>query len=427
VALANLAAARVVLDRDLATLPAASPRRAQILQALSSQITPAVRTALTAYNRQSLITPLPASAVLAFGISCGTQTLATGAGTLAVAGPATAAPSGQTPTVVRVYALTAEGALYQVLLGQQLAICAPTPVARGVKAITTDGPTVYALAQESGHWVVVSIDAAGKAATRFAVPGNTAHLPVALAVVGGDYYIAYQGVSPQSGGIWHFAGAKVVRATQTIPTTAGVAAIGVAASNAPFALLTDGSILRLAPAGQAAPDPVALAAPITPVDPSTYQPGSPVPTVPPGASPSATPTATATAQAATGSIAPAATATHSAAASKTPAHATPTPSATPTPLPTPPTPTTAPTLFAGPSSVTADRTAAASIVVGDGTTPRVVRFSVNGLYLQPVQQYVYASSLAPLESVAISPDGTRVFAWSGTHLVMITLPAASGS
>ncbi|HEY7779456.1 MAG TPA: Stp1/IreP family PP2C-type Ser/Thr phosphatase [Ktedonobacterales bacterium] len=425
-ALANLAAARAVLDHDLTTLPADSPRRAQIQQAISEQIAPAVRAVLGAYNRQALITPLPASAVTSYGLSCGTQSLATGAGTLAVAGSGTPATSGQSPTVVRIYALTAQGALYQVLLGQELAICAPTPVATGVKAITTDGPAVYALEQESGHWYVVSIDAGGKAAIRFAVPGNTAHLPVALAAVGTDFYVAYQGVSTQSGGVWRFVGAKPTKPAQTVTTPAGVSALGVAAGNAPFALLTDGSILRLAPAGQAVVDPVALAGPITPVDPSTYQPGSPVPTLPAGAGAITTPAATATSQAATGSIAPAATATHTAAASKTPTHAAPTPTTAPTPLPTPPAPTGAPTFFSGPSSLSADRSAAATIVVGDGTTPRVVRFSVNGLYLQPVQQYFYTSSLAPLESVAVSPDGTRVFAWSGAHLVMITLPAASG-
>jgi hypothetical protein len=53
----------------------------------------------------------------------------------------------------------------------------------------------------------------------------------------------------------------------------------------------------------------------------------------------------------------------------------------------------------------------------------VVRFTVSGPTLQLAQQYVYGPPLASLQSVTVSADGTRVFAWSGTELVEVTLPA----
>ena len=104
--------------------------------------------------------------------------------------------------------------------------------------------------------------------------------------------------------------------------------------------------------------------------------------------------------------------------------------ATPT---VPPTPTATPgveqypgapqTLFTSASGFAADRTASGSLIIGDGASTRVVRFGVSGAAPHVMRQYTYGAPLAALQSVTISPDGTRLFAWSGAQLVQVTLPS----
>jgi hypothetical protein len=87
-----------------------------------------------------------------------------------------------------------------------------------------------------------------------------------------------------------------------------------------------------------------------------------------------------------------------------------------------PTPTGTQTLFTGASGFAADRAALGSLYVGDGASTRVVRFGVSGADLQPPSQYTYGAPLSALQSVTVSPDGTRLFAWSGTQLVVVAVP-----
>ncbi|GAC1447836.1 MAG: hypothetical protein PVSMB4_04060 [Ktedonobacterales bacterium] len=338
--------------------------------------------------------------------------MSTGPNTLVAAGPIAAA-AGQGDIL---YALTGDNALYTVGIGASGATCAANPtVAHGVKALAGDGPLVYALVEDGGHWTVLAVDTQGKTSLKLSLPADAAHTPVALAVRGGDFYAAYNGVEPNSGGIWHFAGKDLSKPAQTITTTPGVASVSVADTGTLFALLADGSLVRLDGAGHVLPVAVSLASPVLSADPSTYVASTPVPTLPTAESaPVNAPTASATPAQVSGSISPSGTATAPAATPATPTVAPQTGSTSALAGP--------PTLFAGSSTLSADRTAAGRLLVGDGAVPRVVRFDASGSDLRPIQQYVYGPPLSPLQSVTVSADGTRVYAWSGAQLVAVTLP-----
>ena len=406
-ALASLASVQQRLQQDLVTLPLDSQGRQEIHQALDSVIAPAVRNAVQTYNQESLITALPASAVSSYPVECASATLASGPDALAAVGPVKI-PAGQTTAPVTIFAQAGQGALYQVDLAAGAATCGAAPIVpQGVQALATDATQLYALVQQSNSWVVLAIAAGSKPATKLTLPADRTHAPIALAARGGDFYVAFQNPQTGSGGIWHFRGADLTKPAQTIATPAPVASLSVAASGAPFALLPDGSLVRWDSAGHMQTMSVQLASPVLPTDPSTYVASTPVPTVPPTATATATPTpeqAPSTLVGGTSTPAPSSTATP--------------PATTPTPTPEGPT-----TLFSGSSSLSADRVGPGDLVVGDGAVPRVVRFTVSGPALQLAQQYVYGPPLASLQSVIVSADGTRVFAWSGTELVEVTLPA----
>jgi hypothetical protein len=426
-ALAALAAARQRLRRDLADLPLDGPGRALVQSALDGDLTQAVRDVLLRYNQQNAIVMLPSSAIGTFSISCGSATLGTGAQAL-VAG---AAASGQAAAPIPLYAVSDAGALYQVTLDSTsaTATCPGGPiVSQGVKAVAGDQGQVYALTDVGGTWQLLQVGADGKTTPKIALPDAASTTVVALAVHGGDYYVAFQGANPAQSGILHFTGADAKKPAQSIQTQAGIVALSVAASGTPFALLDNGSVVHLDAAGQVAADPVSLATPIAAADPSAYIASTPVPTVP-TAIPTARPTATPAQAPVGGAIAPSGTATPSptaanAAAAASPG-ATPTPPPTPTPTPAPPAApveTGSTTLFGGPSSISAAGAPAGDLFVGDGAAPRVVRFAVSGAELQPVRQYVYGAQLSTLQSVTASADGTRLFARSGDLLVQVALP-----
>ncbi|HEV7129103.1 MAG TPA: Stp1/IreP family PP2C-type Ser/Thr phosphatase, partial [Ktedonobacterales bacterium] len=416
-ALASLAAARQRLQRDLATLPLDGTGRARIQQALTNDVTPAVRSALTSYNQQGMIEALPASAVASFTVSC-SATLASAPSALIAVGAATAA-SGATAPPVTLYALTGGGAVYQLTVSSGAATCGASPVvAQGVKALASDGATLYALAQVSGGWQVLSATGSGKPSAVVTLPADGTHNPQTLAVHGGDVYVAYAGANTQDGGgIWHFTtgGATPAKLAQQVSIARGngIAALVVAASGTPFALLLDGSVLSWSGAGQLAAVSITLVAPIQPADPQTYQTSTPVPTPPPtptAAPPDPTPTTAQATASLSGSGTPAAT---------TPASPTLTAAPTATPLPV----TAGQTQFGGFSSLTADRIVGGTLLIGDSTLPRVVRFAVAGDSLALDRQYVYGPLLQPLQSVTVSADGSRLYAWSGGQLVEVTLPA----
>jgi hypothetical protein len=207
-----------------------------------------------------------------------------------------------------------------------------------------------------------------------------------------------------------------------------VAALAVAASGMPFALLMDGSVVRWDAGGHVNALPIALARPVATADPSAYAASTPVPTLPPTTGSAATQQTPAV----TGTLAPDVTATPSPTAPATPtgaaasaATAAPASTATPTPTPTAggsQTSSGTTQVFGGSSSLSSDRVGSGDIFVGDGALPRVVRFTVNGSDLQLARQYVYEPSLSELQSVTASADGTQLFAWTGGQLVQVTLP-----
>lgn len=428
VALSQLAAAQQRLQHDLATLPANPQTRAQAQATLQQQVAPAVRLALTTYNQQNMIVPLPASSVATYTVNCAAS-LASGQAALAAVG--LPAPTGtETQAPVAVYALSGNGAVYALALSGSTATCGATPVVtQGVKALASDGPRLYALAQNTNkQWVVLTVDAQGKSAPVATLPADAAHTPLTLAAHNNDLYVAFEGAQADSGGVWHLvAAAPQDRLAQTISVPMGISALAVTAAGEPFALRLDGSLVSFDAEGRLALPDVSVATPVPDIDPSTYTVATPVPTVPPAMTPA--PNVPATSQAtgqATGALA------------GTPAVITPTVPATSTTSVTPgvttsptsnPTTTTAPgtltsgtTQFGGSSSLSAERAAGGTLVVGDGSLPRVVRFSVSSATLAVQQEYVYSAPLLPLQSVTTSPDGTRLYAWSGAQLVAIALP-----
>lgn len=430
-ALATLASAQQQLRQDLANLPLDDQGRVLVQHALDTVVAPAVRSALQTYNDLNQITTLPASAVTTYAVSCCSGTPANGPQALAFAGALPLA-AGQSAPVEVLYELTGDGALYKVTISPSAATatCGTAPVVpQGVKAVANDQPQVYALAQQGTGWTVLQVGADGKTTAKITLPTNapSGATPVALAAHGGDYYIAFNGPQAGQGGIWHFAGSDLKKPAQTITTPESVTALGAAASGATFAMLADGNVVGWDPQGHVAPVSIALAPLVVTADPNAYVAATPVPTLPATPSPVPTADATATPQTATGSLAPQATSSATSAPTTATTPTTPTATAAPTPTATAvgsqlSSATNAP--FGATSSLTADRTSTSGdIFVGDGGTPRVVRFAVNGSDLQLVHQYVYGAPLATLQSVTTSADGSRLYAWSGTQLVEVTLPA----
>jgi hypothetical protein len=268
----------------------------------------------------------------------------------------------------------------------------------------------------------MQLSAASAPAVKITLPTDETAAPSSLAVLHGEVFVVYP--KGQSSEILHYGGADLKKPVQTLTTASTVNALRLTTGGMPVLLLADGSLATWDAVGQMHVVPVSLAAPAVTTDPHAYTSATPVPMIAPTptAAP-ATPTATAapatpspTTAPASGTIAPAATATTAGAA---------TPAATPTNTPGA-TGTTAAapiTLFDGPASITADRAPTADLYIGDGSTPRVVRFTVSGAALTLARQYVYAATLPPLRGVTSAPDGAHLFAWSGDQLVEVTLPA----
>ncbi len=432
-ALNSLANAQQRLRQDLISLPLDKQGRATVQHALDTVIAPAVRDVLLTYNQHYQIATLPISSITKYTVACGAAALASGSEELVAVGPS-APPAGQAAAPVTLYALSGEGALYQITLDATTATatCGAAPVvAQGVKALASDRDQLYALTQQSGGWAVLQVGAAAKTTPKITLSAGPSDRPVALAAHGGDFYVAFEGASQGGSGIWYYGGTDLKKPAQTIAMPTGIAALGAVASGGPFALLLDGSLVRWDGAGHVIAMPVTLAPPIVTADPTAYAASTPVPTLPPGSSAPATSgsaatatptTATPTTQPVGSSLAPNSTTTPASTASL-PAATVPAPVATPTPsgvssqlVPG------APTLFGGSSSLSADRVASNDLFVGDGATSRVVRFTLNGPDLQLVRQYVYGPPLSPLQSVTAAADGTRLFAWSGSQLVEVALP-----
>lgn len=418
IALVHLAAAQQQLQHDLATLPVDSQSRAQVEQVLHQEIAPAVRFALTTYNQQNMIVSLPSSSVTTYTVNCAAS-LASGQGALVAAGPPAPAAN-ETSAPVALYALAGNGALYALTLANSAATCGTIPlIAQGVKALTSDGPRLYALAQGADkQWSVLAVDTLGKAAPVAVLPADATHTPLTLAAHNGDLYVAFAGAQTGSGGIWHFsAGAPLARLTQTIGLPLGASALAVTAAGTPFVLLENGSLVSVDASGRTAEAPVSVATPVQGIDPAIYTAATPVPTVPATPTPApALPTATL----ATGQAAGAIAGTPGA----TPGPGTPAATATPTSQPAAPGNLAGGvTQFSGPSSLTAERATGGTLVVGDGGLPRVIRFAVAGTTLVVQREYVYGPPLLPLQSVTTSADGTRLYAWSGAQLAAISLPS----
>jgi serine/threonine protein phosphatase PrpC len=433
-ALATLATAQQALKRDLTALPLDAKGLSLVNHALDHVIAPAVRQTLQTYDEQNLITNLPASAISTYTVTCASGTFVGGLQTLAAVGPH-AAPAGQIAASVNLYALTGTGALYALSLSSatEMVTCGSAPLIGGnVRAVTSDESQLYALVEQGNTRQVLQVGPDCKTTQKINQPVPPGVSPGALAVHGGDYYVAFSGSAPASPGIWHFNG-DLKKPQTTIAVPSAVNGLTVAADGTPFALLADGTLASFDASGHATTAPIAIAPLVAAADPNSYVASTPVPTVPPTVQPSPTAAVTpsaaagATSTAVNGSLAPDVTPTAAAVPSTTSTPAlTPTATIPPTPTATTsqqPSPGATPTLFTGASGFAADRAASGSLVVGDGASARVVRFGVSGAVLQALRQYVYGAPLSALQSVTISPDGTQLFAWSGAHLVQVMLPS----
>ncbi|HEY7982931.1 MAG TPA: Stp1/IreP family PP2C-type Ser/Thr phosphatase [Ktedonobacterales bacterium] len=426
-ALASLAAQRQQLRSDLATLQLDATGRAQLQAALDVTITGAVQRVLTTYNDTNHITVLPPTSLASYSVACASATVAPGA--LGVVGGAPG--SGGEAALPHLYAVSASGALYALSLSTGTVTCGATPVIpAGVHAIVADGDQLYALVQQTAGWTVMQLSAAAAPATKITLPTDGTAAPSTLAVLGGDVFVVY----PKGSGseILHYGGTDLKKPVQTLGTATTVNALRLTTGGTPYLLLADGSLASWDAAGQIHAVSVSLAAPVRTGDPRAYTAATPVPVIAPTATPApATPTPTTapatptiTASPAAGAIQPAATATAGGTPAAT-AVASPAPTATPAASPAATgTATAAPTtLFDGPASIAADRAASAGLFIGDGGTPRVVRFTVSGGALTLARQYVYPDAMTPLRGIASAPDGAHLFAWSGDQLVEVTLPA----
>jgi serine/threonine protein phosphatase PrpC len=422
-ALASLATQRAQLRTDLATLQLDATGRAKVQSALDVTIAGAVQRVLTNYNTTNRITVLPDTSLASYTVSCASATVAPGALGVISGGPGSGGESG----LPQIYVVSSSGALYALSLSSGTVTCGAAPVIpAGVHAIATDGDQLYALVQQTAGWTVMQLSATSAPAVKITLPTDQTVAPSTLAVLGGDAYVVY----PKGNGseILHYGGADLKKPAQTLGTATAVNALRLTAAGTPVMLLADGSLATWDAAGQVHAVPVTLATPAQTSDPRNYSVATPVPVIAPTATPApATPTPTTapatpspTGSPATGSIAPAATATTTGTPSATPA-ASPTPTVAPAATGTT---TAAPsTLFDGPTSLAADRVPGADLFIGDGSAPRVVRFTVSGGELTLARQYVYPGEKTPLRGIASTPDGAHLFAWSGDQLVEVTLPA----
>jgi serine/threonine protein phosphatase PrpC len=422
-ALSSLAAQRQQLRSDLVTLQLDATGRAKLQTALDVTIAGAVQRVLTTYNTTNHISVLADSSLARYTVSCASATVAPGALGVVSGGPGS---SGEA-ALPQLYALSGSGALYTLSLGPGTATCGASPmIASGVHAIVTDGDQLYALVQQPTGWTVMQMTATTAPAVKITLPTDETAAPSTLAALGGDVFVVY----PKGNGseILHYGGADLKKPAQTLSTATAVNALRLTMAGTPFLLLADGSIASWDVAGQMHPVTVSLAAPVQTSDPHAYTVATPVPEIAPTATPApATPTPTAapatpspTTAPASGSVAPASTAT----AGGTPAStAAPNPTATTAPTAAGSTSAAPNTLFDGPASIAADRSPAASLFVGDASAPRVVRFTVSGGELTLARQYVYAATMTPLRGIASTADGAHLFAWSGSQLIEVTLPA----
>jgi len=427
-ALATLARARQQVISDLNNPNVSASNRQSALNTLTTQLVPAVQTALQRYNRAALITSVDSGAAMTYPLTCvtpgtGTQvTLNTVTALVTVARPTGAgnAPYAHNQFVFVVSA----GQLYQVLTpldatsgapiaGSASCDAAPVHGYAQIVGMLAAGNQFYLLAQDtSGKYDVLSVQPLGfnsngtvnlRVQTKVALPAGAA-TPTHIGVVGGDTYVSFTGgAAPTATGVWLYNG-QTLKQTIALPQAA---ASLVTTNNTAYFLLSDGTLGQFNAAHEYQPLAVNVPDPASSAAPTAYTLATPVPTPalaavtpPPTAAPTATATATAN---------PAATPNGAQAA----------PTATP---PVTVVPTTGGVVFPMGATLAVDPIHPTSILLGDGAHSRVVRLvaSTAGPGLALAAQYVYDTPITAVSDLGLAADGSSlaVYVWSNGKLVV---------
>jgi serine/threonine protein phosphatase PrpC len=393
-ALAALAQAQQRLDADLDNSQVDPQAASDAQTVLATQLTPAVQSAVQRYNTAALIHPVSANDQLIYPVTCAgasspTQTPLAGMATaLAAVAPPPVRPGAPAPTTQTLYAVVA-GALYQISVpldttsqpagGIPICTTLALPNVATIVALTSEGPNLYALTQQGGgayESVLLAPSGANPNGTpkvtiaqRFTIATPHGETPDALAVQGGNIYVAYKAGSTGEPGIWQFSGKSPKSPTQTFSLTEPATAIALA-NNTLYGLLADGSLGEVDTTHTWQTADVQVQDPLSPQDPASYAAATPVPTVPPASS---TPSAVSGA-----------------------------------------------TLFPG-ATLAADPSLPTHLFVADGARNRIVRLVASAVGAGPTlaEQYVYGQPLANPSQLAFASNGTNlaVFVWTGQNLV----------
>jgi serine/threonine protein phosphatase PrpC len=425
-ALKQLAATRQQVLDDLSDQNVDPQNRAQATTVLSERLEPAVQQAIARYNTAALITPVGDSGAQNATVQCSAPPAATSVplqntGTLMPVTWPAGKPGTHPPAVQVLYGLNS-GKVYQIRMPTDSAgapslsgiSCAQMalPTVATVVAIAGDGPTLYALAEQSNaQYVVLTITLQGlgrdgtpstSVATSFGVPTRGGETPQLVAARNGTVYVSYAGNTMGNPGVWLFTGKEPKAPSRTVLLAQTAQAL-LATNNTLYMLLADGSLGQLDTAQQYLPLSVSVPSPLTSTSPNSYAIATPVPT------PANTPTLPPTSSPADAGATPAASVTVGGAPS-------------PTPLPSP-----TGTLFRH-GQLVADPQQPTHVLLGDGANDRIVRLiaSTSGPGLGLGAQYVYGKQLHGALALAVTADSAQLhaFTWSQGRLVTYALPQA---
>ncbi|MGH2486355.1 MAG: hypothetical protein ACRDHE_10110, partial [Ktedonobacterales bacterium] len=381
-ALASLASARNSIVGDLNNSNLDSQTAATGRDALTNDLTPAVRTAIQNYDQTALISPVNIATAQVYELGCAVpgQTVPvafTNVTQLTALTPIAPGVSG----AETLFAVNG-GQLFQIQVpvdstgaasfGAALCGAVSLPGFASVANIAADGATLYALAlQPNGASQVVTIqtsgfnkDGTGKVKIQPdlapAIPAGAT--PQLVAVEGQTTFVSFKGAD-SSGGVLLYTGPTPKAPVKTLPLPAPAAAL-VATGGSAYALMPDGTLAQLSATVSVTPLSIQSLKPIPPELIDTYQGADPVPTT-------------------------------SAGASGVSSNAT---------------------LIADPSYKQ-------QVLVADGSSNRVLRFNVAaGGAANLAIQYVYSAPLAGLTQVALTSSAATfsVYGWNGAQLVAFT-------
>jgi serine/threonine protein phosphatase PrpC len=391
-ALTTLAAAQRRLVADLHESQLDSQSIANVRSVLTTELTPAVQNALQRYNTANSITPISATGIQTYGISCpsgsagASAPLTSVSAFTAVAAPP-ARPNVPPPGTQTLYAVGG-GALYQLVAplgtisgaaapGGVTCSAAPLTGVSSVLALSSSGPTLYALVSlTNGSAQVVSVlpnganaDGSPKFKTQALanVPAAAGRTPSQLAVIGNTAYVAFSGGTGGPGILVLVSGARTPPVQ--ISLTQSAASLAVSGSTV-YALLADGSLGQAGADHQFKTVTTQVQPPASTEAPDSYY-GAAVPTPP----------ATSAASAAS--------------------------------------------VFGTGATLAVDPALPTHVLVGDAAHSRVVRLvaSAGGPGLGLSVQYVYGRPLTRTQQLAIASYQSllNMYLWNGSDLVAFTV------